>query len=161
MHDRLALATKFVAALHDVSRRNPASWRRISAIGARTGIKGDQLEQVVADAVTAGLVERRADEPGFVILTNEGWGSPGVKGGRAAPGGLLPNVTRPARMVGQAVTRARSETPRRQRCLVITVRSAGRGAAPWQLAMETTPTMPLRPTGKRISPHRPLQLLAI
>jgi hypothetical protein len=53
MHDHLALATKFVAALHDVSRRNPASWRRISAIGARTGIKGDQLERVVADAVTA------------------------------------------------------------------------------------------------------------
>ena len=35
--DRLALATKFVVALHDVSCRNPASWRRISAIGARTG----------------------------------------------------------------------------------------------------------------------------
>jgi hypothetical protein len=41
--DRLTLATKFVAALHDVSRRNPAWWRRISAIGARMGIKGDQL----------------------------------------------------------------------------------------------------------------------
>ena len=71
--DRLTLATKFVAALHDASRRNPASWRRISAIGARTGIKGDQLEQVVADVVTAGLVERRVDDPGFVTLTNEGW----------------------------------------------------------------------------------------
>jgi hypothetical protein len=72
-HDRLELATKFVAALHDVSRRNPASWRRISAIGARTSIKGDQLEQVVADVVTAGLVERRVDEPGLVILTSKGW----------------------------------------------------------------------------------------
>ena len=71
--DRLALAAKFVTALHDVSRRNPASWRRVSAIGARTGIKGDKLEQVVADVVAAGLVERRVDEPGLVILTSKGW----------------------------------------------------------------------------------------
>jgi hypothetical protein len=61
--DRLALATKFVAALHDISRRNPTSWRRISAIDARTGIKGDKLEQVVADVAAAGVVERRVDEP--------------------------------------------------------------------------------------------------
>ena len=73
MHDRLALATKFVAALVDASRRNPSSWRRVSAIGARTGIKGDELEQVVADVVAAGLVERRVDEPGLVILTSKGW----------------------------------------------------------------------------------------
>jgi len=71
--DRLALATKFVAALHDVSRRNPAAWRRVSAIGARTGIRGAQLDQVVADVVTLGLVERRGDDSSFVTLTNEGW----------------------------------------------------------------------------------------
>ena len=71
--DRLTLAIKFVAALHDASRRNPESWRRISAIGARTGIKGAQLDQVVADAVTLGLVKRRVDDPSFVTLTNEGW----------------------------------------------------------------------------------------
>ncbi len=71
--DRLTLAIKFVAALHDASRRNPASWRRISAIGARTGIKGALLDQVVADAVTLGLVKRRVDDPSFVTLTNEGW----------------------------------------------------------------------------------------
>jgi len=71
--DRITLATKFLAALRDVSRRNPATWRRISAIGARTGIKGDQLQQVVADIVTDGLVERRVDEPDLVILTNKGW----------------------------------------------------------------------------------------
>ena len=71
--DRLALATKFVMALHDVSRRNPTSWRRISAIGARTGIKGADLERVVADIVVAGLVEQRADDPSLIILTNRGW----------------------------------------------------------------------------------------
>jgi hypothetical protein len=60
-------------ALHDVSCRNPASWRRISAIGARTGIKGAQVDQVIADAVTLGLLRRRVDDPSFVTLTNEGW----------------------------------------------------------------------------------------
>jgi hypothetical protein len=71
--DRLTLATKFVTALHDVSRRNPAAWRRISAIGARTGIKGAQLDQVVADVVTFGFVKQHVDDPSFVTLTNEGW----------------------------------------------------------------------------------------
>ena len=71
--DWVALATKFVMALHDVSRRNPTSWRRISAIGARTGIKGANLERVVAVVVAAGLVEQRADDPCFIILTNRGW----------------------------------------------------------------------------------------
>ena len=71
--DRLAFATKFVMALHDVSRRNPTAWRRISAMGARTGIKGADLERVVADVVAAGLVEQRADDPCLIILTNRGW----------------------------------------------------------------------------------------
>jgi hypothetical protein len=61
--DRLTLATKFVTALQDASRRNPAAWRRISAIGARTGIKGAQLAQVVADVVTFGFVKQHVDDP--------------------------------------------------------------------------------------------------
>jgi hypothetical protein len=71
--DRAALTTKFVMALHDASMRNPTSWRRISAIGARTGIKGVELDQVVADAVAAGVVEQRPDDPSFVSLTAKGW----------------------------------------------------------------------------------------
>jgi hypothetical protein len=71
--DRLALATKFVMAFYEVSRRNPTSWRRVSAIGARTGIKGADLERVVADVVAAGLVEQRADDPSVIIPTNRGW----------------------------------------------------------------------------------------
>jgi len=71
--DHLALVTKFVAALHDVSLRNPASWRRVSAIGARTGVSGAELDQVVADAVAAGLVEHRLDNLSLVRLTNKGW----------------------------------------------------------------------------------------
>jgi hypothetical protein len=71
--DRPALTTKFVMALHDASIRNPTSWRRISAIGARTGIKGVELDQVVADAVAAGVVERRRADLRFVSLTAKGW----------------------------------------------------------------------------------------
>ena len=71
--DRPVLTTKFVMALHDASIRNPTSWRRVSAIGARTGIKGADLERVVADVVAAGLVEQRADDTGLIILTNRGW----------------------------------------------------------------------------------------
>ena len=71
--DHLALVLKFVAALQDVSRRNPASWRRISAIGARTGIKGAELEQVVADAIAVGLVDRRVEDPELISLTPRGW----------------------------------------------------------------------------------------
>lgn len=71
--DHLAQTMKFVAALYDASRRNPASWRRVSAIGARTGLKGAQLEQAVADAVTEGLVEQPIDDASLVMLTNKGW----------------------------------------------------------------------------------------
>lgn len=46
----------------------------ISAIGARTGIKGADLERVVADVVAAGLMERQSDNPCLIILTNRGWG---------------------------------------------------------------------------------------
>jgi hypothetical protein len=70
--DRLTLATKFVAALVDVSRRNPSSWRRVSAIGARTGIEGVELDQVVADMIAAGLIEQRVDDPGLIMLTSKG-----------------------------------------------------------------------------------------
>ena len=75
--DRPALATKFLVALHDVSRRNPVAWRRISAISARTGIKGAQLDQVVAYVVTAGLVEQHVDDATLVVLTDRGWRSAG------------------------------------------------------------------------------------
>ena len=71
--DRLTLATKFVMALHDACRGNPTSWRRISAISARTGIKGDDLERTLADVVAAGLVEQRDDDPSLITLTNSGW----------------------------------------------------------------------------------------
>ena len=68
-----ALTTKFIMALHDASIRNPASWRRVSAIGARTGIKGVELDQVVARAVAAGLVQHPEDNSSLVSLTNKGW----------------------------------------------------------------------------------------
>ncbi len=61
--DRLALDDEVRRrALHDISRHKPASGRRISAIGARTGIMGDQPEQVVYDVITAGPVDRHVDD---------------------------------------------------------------------------------------------------
>ena len=71
--DPVALAAKFLAALQDVSRRNPASWRRISAIGARTGISGAQLERIVYVVVTAGLVEHHVNDASLIMLTSKGW----------------------------------------------------------------------------------------
>ena len=43
-------------------------------MGARTGIKGAQLDQVVADVVTLGLVKRRVDDPSFVHTDERGLG---------------------------------------------------------------------------------------
>jgi hypothetical protein len=59
-------------ALHDVSRRDPTSWRRNGAIGGRTGIKGADFELVKTDVVAADLVQQRADDPSLIILTNRG-----------------------------------------------------------------------------------------
>ena len=74
----VALAAKFLAALQDVSWRNPASWWRISAIGARTGISGAHLERIVYDNVAAGLVEQHVDDDSLVMLTSKGWAFAGT-----------------------------------------------------------------------------------
>lgn len=42
-------------------------------MGARTGITEELLDFIVQDLVTAGLVERHADDVGLVMLTNKGW----------------------------------------------------------------------------------------
>ena len=68
--DRPALMTKFVMALHDASIRNPKLWRRVSAIGARTGTNGAEVDQIVAAAC---FVDQRADDPCLIMLTNRGW----------------------------------------------------------------------------------------
>jgi hypothetical protein len=70
--DRLATAAAFVTALFDLSRHSPRAWRRADAVGRSAGIAGQQLEQAIADAVQAGLVDRRVDDGALVLLTSRG-----------------------------------------------------------------------------------------
>ena len=70
--DRLATAAAFVTALFALSRHSPRAWRRADAVGRSAGIAGQQLEQAIADAVLAGLVDRRVDDGALVLLTNRG-----------------------------------------------------------------------------------------
>jgi hypothetical protein len=71
--DRSTLVAKFLAALHDASRRSPMSWRRVSAISARTGITNELRDMVVHDLVTSGLVQQHANDVRLIMLTDKGW----------------------------------------------------------------------------------------
>jgi hypothetical protein len=69
---RLAAAAAFVAALSDLSCGSPRAWRRADAVGRTAGIVGQRLEWAIADAVGAGLVDRRVDDRSLVLLTDMG-----------------------------------------------------------------------------------------
>ena len=58
--------------LVDLSRRSPKAGRLADAVGRSAGITGQQLEQAIADAVQAGLIDRRVDDGGLVLLTSRG-----------------------------------------------------------------------------------------
>ena len=68
----LATAAAFVTALFDLSRHSPRAWRRADAAGRSAGVVGQQLEQAIADAVQAGLINRRVDDGALVLLTSRG-----------------------------------------------------------------------------------------
>ena len=70
--DRLERAAAFVAQLHRLSVKSPHSWRRADSVGRDVGLAGAALEQAIRDAEKAGLIERRADDAGLVLLTAEG-----------------------------------------------------------------------------------------
>lgn len=72
MKARLERAAAFVAQLHRLSIKAPHSWRRAASIGADIGLDGAHLELAVSDAEGAGLILRRADDAGLVILTSAG-----------------------------------------------------------------------------------------
>jgi hypothetical protein len=75
MPARIARVSQFIDALRMVGHRNPKSWQAISSIGRAAGIVDQaQLDQAVADAVDAGLVERRIDG-NHVLLTGKGQGA--------------------------------------------------------------------------------------
>ena len=70
--DRLERAAAFVAQLHRLSAKSPHSWRRAESVGRDVGLAGAQLEQAIRDAEKAGLINRRADDEGLIILTAAG-----------------------------------------------------------------------------------------
>ena len=70
--DRLERAAAFVAQLHRLSAKTPHSWRRAESVGRDVGLAGLPLDQAIRDAEQAGLIERRADDEGLIILTAEG-----------------------------------------------------------------------------------------
>jgi DNA-binding MarR family transcriptional regulator len=69
---RLERAAAFVAQLHRLSAKAPHSWRRAESVGRDIGLTGAQLEQAIRDAERAGLIQRRADYEGLVLLTAKG-----------------------------------------------------------------------------------------
>jgi len=70
--DRLERAAAFVAQLHRVSIKRPASWRRAENVGRDIGLRGADLGQAISDAEKVGFIERRVDNDGLVILTAKG-----------------------------------------------------------------------------------------
>jgi hypothetical protein len=48
------------------------AWRRADAVARSAGIAGPQLEQAIAGAVQAGLVDRQVDDGALVLLTSRG-----------------------------------------------------------------------------------------
>ena len=73
--DRLQRAAAFIAQLYRLSAKGPNSWRRAESVGRDIGLAGAPLEKAVDDAEKAGLIERRADEEGLIMLTAKGGGA--------------------------------------------------------------------------------------
>ena len=69
---RLENAAAFIARLYHLSRYSPHLWRRAESIGAAVGLEGNVLEQALIDTEDAGLIDRRVDDPGLVLLTKRG-----------------------------------------------------------------------------------------
>lgn len=70
--ERLQRAASLVAQLHRLSIKSPHSWRRAESVGRDIGLTGPQLEQAVSDAKRAGLIDRRSDDAGLILLTAAG-----------------------------------------------------------------------------------------
>ena len=70
--DRLQRAVAFVAQLHRLSINSPHSWLIAESVGRDVGIADADLEQAIRDAEKAGLIQRRVDDEGLIILTAKG-----------------------------------------------------------------------------------------
>jgi DNA-binding MarR family transcriptional regulator len=69
---RLKRAAAFIAQLHRLSINSPHSWRRAASVGGDIGLADADLEQAIRDAEKAGLIQRRADDEGLIMLTVDG-----------------------------------------------------------------------------------------
>jgi hypothetical protein len=69
---RVARAAAFIAQLHRVSANSPHSWRRAASVGRDIGIADGDLEQAIRDAERAGMIQRRVDDEGLIMLTPAG-----------------------------------------------------------------------------------------
>jgi hypothetical protein len=72
--DRLQSAAAFIAQLHRLSAKSPHSWRRAESVGRDVGLADADLEQAIRDAEKAGLIQRRADDEGLIIVDGQGAG---------------------------------------------------------------------------------------
>lgn len=70
----LERAATFVAQLYRFSLDARHSWQRAERIGCAIGLQGTDLEQALVDAEAAGLIMRRTDHTGLVLLTEAGRG---------------------------------------------------------------------------------------
>jgi hypothetical protein len=70
--DRLQRAAALVAQLYRLGAKAPHSWRRAESIGRDVGLAGLPLEQALSDAEEAGLIHRRADDAGLILMTDAG-----------------------------------------------------------------------------------------
>jgi len=72
MTAHLERAASLVAQLHRLSAKSPNSWQRAENIGRDVGLADAHLEQAIRDAEKAGLIQRRADDEGLIMLTAAG-----------------------------------------------------------------------------------------
>ena len=69
---RLQRAASLVAQLHRLGIKTPNAWRRAASIGRDVGLQGAELEQALVDAERAGLIDRRSDDAGLILVTAAG-----------------------------------------------------------------------------------------
>lgn len=69
---RFRLVIRFVIALHELAGEAGNPWRRANDIARYDGMPLGKLDVVLAQATSAGLIERHADHPEMVALTAAG-----------------------------------------------------------------------------------------
>jgi DNA-binding MarR family transcriptional regulator len=61
-----------VAFVAPFSINSPHSWRGAESVGRDAGLADADLEQAIRDAEKAGLIQRRSDDEGLIMLTAAG-----------------------------------------------------------------------------------------